>query len=58
MYHVIKLGNDYNRLRNKKILCLLYLYLICCNMIVDLSYLAFLRFHELIKEDSDFYIAC
>ena len=27
-------------------------------MIVYFSYLAFLRYYELIKEDSDFYITC
>ena len=29
-----------------------------CNMIIDFSHLAFLRYYELIKEDSDFYIIC
>ena len=36
-------------------MCLLYVYLFYCNIIVDFPCFTFLRYYELIKEDSDLF---
>ena len=48
---------EYNRFRNRTRSYVYYMSLFIV-MIIDFSHLAFLRYYELIKEDSDFYIIC